>query len=170
MHTKSKRRALLAGLGLFAVVSLTACTPREVEIFNRLFRSSISNEQADAACVQVESRTGPNTCGLIAAGLYAASLRTHMSPRELGRQMAAERGWTGHNWEALDALWNRESGWNPNARNRSSGACGIPQALPCSKIPDRSVAGQIRWGLDYIQGRYGSPAAAWGHSQRVGWY
>lgn len=85
---------------------------------------------------------------------------------ELGRQMAAARGWTGANWNALYLIWMRESGWNPRSVNRSSGACGIPQAYPCSKIPDKSTAGQIKWGLDYIARRYGSPSAAWAHWQR----
>lgn len=89
---------------------------------------------------------------------------------KLGQQMAASRGWTGANWNALYVLWMRESGWNPRALNRSSGACGIPQALPCSKIPDKSVAGQIKWGLDYIQRRYGSPSGAMSHWQQKHWY
>jgi len=88
----------------------------------------------------------------------------------LGQQMAAARGWTGANWDALYVLWMRESGWNPRSANRSSGACGIPQALPCSKIPDKSTAGQIQWGLDYIARRYGSPVNAWAHWMSHHWY
>lgn len=85
-------------------------------------------------------------------------------------------GWSEEDYYALVMLWNRESSWNPNAINKKSGACGIPQSLPCSKM---SSAGadyrtnyqtQIRWGLNYIKARYGSPANAWGHSQRKGWY
>ena len=82
---------------------------------------------------------------------------------QLGRQMAAARGWTGAQWDALYMIWMRESGWNPRSVNRSSGACGIPQAYPCSKIPDKSAAGQIKWGLDYIARRYGSPLNAWAY-------
>lgn len=85
---------------------------------------------------------------------------------QLGQQMAAQRGWTGAEWDALYQLWMRESGWNPRSANRSSGACGIPQAYPCSKIPDKSMAGQIAWGLSYIAGRYGSPSVAWSHWQQ----
>ena len=172
MKAKAKPRGgIIVGFAvLIAVVGLSACTPEEVSAFNTMFSSSISVEQADAACVQVESVTGPDTCANVVVMVFLAAQRSQLSPRDLGQQMAAERGWTGHNWQALDALWQRESGWNPNARNRSSGACGIPQALPCSRIPDHSVAGQIRWGLDYIQGRYGTPDSAWSHSQRGGWY
>lgn len=81
----------------------------------------------------------------------------------LGQQMAAARGWTGANWDALYVMWMRESGWNPRSVNRSSGACGIPQAYPCSKIPDKTMAGQIKWGLDYIARRYGTPSNAWAY-------
>ena len=71
-------------------------------------------------------------------------------------------------------LWNKESGWNPNAVNRSSGACGIPQALPCSKIAnsegDNSWQSQIRWGIKYINARYGNACNAWQHFQEKNWY
>jgi hypothetical protein len=73
-------------------------------------------------------------------------------------------------------LWNRESGWRTNAYNRSSGAYGIPQSLPGSKM---ATAGadwrtnyqtQVNWGLAYITARYGTPCGAWAHSQTKGWY
>jgi len=89
---------------------------------------------------------------------------------QLGYDMAAARGWTGSQWDALYSLWMKESGWNPNSVNNGSGACGIPQAYPCSKITDKSAAGQIKWGLDYIAGRYGNPAAAWAYWLRNGSY
>lgn len=89
---------------------------------------------------------------------------------QLGYDMAAARGWTGANWDALYSLWMKESGWNPNSVNNGSGACGIPQAYPCSKITDKSAAGQIKWGLDYIKGRYGTPSTAWAHWLRYGSY
>lgn len=89
---------------------------------------------------------------------------------QLGYDMAAARGWTGDNWDALYKLWMKESGWNPNSVNNGSGACGIPQAYPCSKIKDKSAAGQIKWGLDYIKGRYGTPSAAWAHFLRYNSY
>ena len=85
-------------------------------------------------------------------------------------------GWSEEDYYALVMLWNRESSWNPNAINKKSGACGIPQSLPCSKMKSAGAdyrtnyKTQIRWGLNYIKARYGSPANAWGHSQRKGWY
>lgn len=85
-------------------------------------------------------------------------------------------GWSEYDFQCLVKLWNRESGWSPSAHNKSSGAHGIPQSLPASKMrsagADYYTNGytQIRWGLGYIKGRYGSPAKAWTHSQRKGWY
>ena len=76
--------------------------------------------------------------------------------------------------DSLIKLWNRESGWNPNARNKKSGACGIPQALPCSKIKNQQGSNdwkaQIRWGVNYIKNRYGTPINAWKHFKNKGWY
>jgi len=88
----------------------------------------------------------------------------------------SDYGWADSEIVPLIKLWNRESHWNPSAHNRSSGAHGIPQALPGSKMAsegsDWSSNGktQIRWGLKYIKGRYGSPSNAWSHSESHGWY
>lgn len=79
-------------------------------------------------------------------------------------------------FDCLDRLWERESSWNPRAVNRSSGAYGIPQALPGSKMATvaddwrTNPVTQVRWGLRYIDARYGSPCGAWRHSQAEGWY
>jgi hypothetical protein len=79
-------------------------------------------------------------------------------------------------FNCLVALWNRESGWNVYSYNASSGAYGIPQALPGSKMasagPDwqTNFVTQVNWGLGYVNGRYGSPCGAWAHSESSGWY
>lgn len=97
-------------------------------------------------------------------------------PRALGRELAAARGWGADQFSCLDALWTKESNWNPLAKNPSSGAYGIPQSLPASKMATvgadylTNPATQITWGLNYIGGRYGTPCAAWSHSQAVNWY
>lgn len=96
-------------------------------------------------------------------------------PRAIAQAMLNARG-QGSQFSCLDQLWNRESGWSITASNASSGAYGIPQSLPGSKMASAgsdwqtNAATQITWGLSYIAGRYGSPCAAWGHSQSVGWY
>lgn len=79
-------------------------------------------------------------------------------------------------YSCLNSLFMRESGWQVNATNPSSGAYGIPQALPGSKMasagPDWRTNGvtQVKWGLSYIRARYSTPCGAWAHSQRTGWY
>lgn len=84
--------------------------------------------------------------------------------------------WSESDYQALVNLWERESNWNANAHNKSSGAHGIPQSLPASKMSsegsDYYTNGytQIRWGLKYIKQRYGSPSAAWQHFQNKNWY
>ena len=92
------------------------------------------------------------------------------------KQRVYDYGWTDADFNALVNLWNRESGWQVSNRNRSSGAYGIPQALPASKMASAgsdyltNYKTQINWGLNYIKGRYGSPSGAWNHSQQKGWY
>ncbi|MEZ0577408.1 transglycosylase SLT domain-containing protein [Nocardioides sp. MH1] len=96
--------------------------------------------------------------------------------RALGYHLLLDFGFDEKQWPYLDALWHRESGWNHLAENPSSGAYGIPQSLPGTKM---AVVGddwrtnpetQIRWGLAYIAARYGTPEGAWAHSQKTGWY
>lgn len=85
-------------------------------------------------------------------------------------------GWGPDQMSCLTQLWQRESDWLTSAENASSGAYGIAQSLPASKMESTgsdwatNYQTQIRWGLGYIQGRYGSPCGAWGHSNAVGWY
>lgn len=97
-------------------------------------------------------------------------------PRAIARSLLPQFGFSADQFGCLDSLWTRESNWNPAAHNPSSGAHGIPQSLPGSKMasvgPDWATnpVTQITWGLGYIQDRYGSPCGAWGHSQSNGWY
>lgn len=98
------------------------------------------------------------------------------SAQAIARQMVLNRGWGEGEYSCLYSLWQKESNWNVYAQNRSSGAYGIPQSLPGSKMASAGAdwqtnpVTQITWGLGYISGRYGTPCGAWGHSQRVGWY
>ncbi len=102
--------------------------------------------------------------------------RVGAEPRSIARAMVAARGWGEEQFACLDRLWTKESNWNPSAQNASSGAYGIPQSLPGSKMGTVAAdwrtnpATQITWGLNYIEGRYGSPCGAWSHSQAVNWY
>lgn len=75
----------------------------------------------------------------------------------------------------LDQLWQAESGWDPQA-GEPWDAYGIPQAHPGTKMADAgedwltNPVAQVRWGLDYIEARYGSPCAAWRFWLGRGWY
>lgn len=85
-------------------------------------------------------------------------------------------GWTEEDFNSLVQLWNRESGWNPNSHNSRSGAHGIPQALPASKMAAygddymTNYVPQINWGLNYISARYGNPTNAYNNLLTKGWY
>jgi hypothetical protein len=98
------------------------------------------------------------------------------SPQQIAEAMLGSFGWSSGQFSCLDSLWELESGWSVTAYNAGSGAYGIPQALPGSKMasagPDwqTDAATQIRWGLEYIQSLYGSPCGAWDHEQATGWY
>ncbi|MBB4930137.1 hypothetical protein F4561_000957 [Lipingzhangella halophila] len=87
--------------------------------------------------------------------------------KKTGKKIAAERGFTGREWDCLETLWSHESNWDHNATNPSSGAHGIPQSLPGNKMSSHgsdwrtNPVTQIEWGLDYIEDRYNTPCEAW---------
>jgi hypothetical protein len=105
----------------------------------------------------------------------AVATTTSGSPEQIAAAMLGSYGWSPGQMSCLIPLWNRESGWSTTAAN-SSGAHGIPQALPGAKMASAGAdwqtdpATQIRWGLGYIQATYGSPCAAWAHEESAGWY
>ncbi|MGB0099842.1 MAG: transglycosylase SLT domain-containing protein [Nocardioides sp.] len=132
-------------------------------------RSSDRRDAADpvkAAALSVESSPARTEQVQLSQG----------DPRDIARALMPQFGFSSDQFGCLDSLWQKESGWNPAAHNPSSGAHGIPQSLPGSKMASvgadwaTNPATQIEWGLGYIQDRYGSPCSAWGHSQSVGWY
>jgi hypothetical protein len=106
----------------------------------------------------------------------AQNVVTSGDPRTIASAMVSSFGWSSDQFGCLESLWDRESGWSTYAENPSSGAYGIPQALPGSKMASAGAdwrtnpATQIRWGLGYIRDTYGSPCGAWAHSQSSGWY
>ena len=103
-----------------------------------------------------------------------------MAPdRRAGQSLRIRRGRTArpsYDWTCLDKLWTRESRWLWYAENAKTGAYGIPQSLPASKMAEFGAnyrddgAVQIDWGLAYIAQRYGSPSKAWERSEQIGWY
>jgi cell wall-associated NlpC family hydrolase len=141
--------------------------------------SSVSQEEVDAITAALSgggaNTMGPQTGGTgtstnaDSAGAVASAPSNPKGNVALGKKLAAKRGWTGKEWNALYQLWQHESGWKETNKNPSSGAYGIPQALPASKMAaagsdwKTNPATQIEWGMDYIAGRpdYGKPSKAW---------
>ena len=129
-----------------------------------------------AAAQAASSASSGSSTSSGSSGSSAASVQPSGTPQQIALSMLGSFGWSSGEFSCLVSLWDRESGWNTYASNPSSGAYGIPQALPGSKMASAGAdwatnpATQIRWGLGYIQQVYGSPCAAWGHSQSVGWY
>jgi Transglycosylase SLT domain len=111
------------------------------------------------------------------AAASRSTTRTYAGdPRGIARSMMASRySWGADQFSCLNSLWNRESGWNAHAAN-PSGAYGIPQALPGSKMSTAgndwrdNPATQIAWGLSYVKSSYGTPCGAWSAFQSKGWY
>ncbi len=109
-------------------------------------------------------------------GPIPASCNEFSGNRKIGCALMLDRGFKISQFPCLNKLWNRESGWNHKAYNEGSGAYGIPQALPGSKMQSAgsdwktNPATQIKWGLGYIKDRYGNPCNAWQHSEDAGWY
>jgi hypothetical protein len=120
------------------------------------------------------------------AGSAVAATRTQLHsaavapvsgpPRSIAQSLAAKQGWTGQQWTCLDDLWSHESKYETTVRNPKSGAYGIPQALPASKMASAgddwrtNPATQIQWGLGYISTRYSSPCGAWSYWLSHGYY
>jgi peptidoglycan DL-endopeptidase CwlO len=110
------------------------------------------------------------------ATLDSAAISQPQAAQRTAGRMLAQFGWGKRQWPPLKWLWNRESGWNKYAHNPYSGAYGIPQALPGSKMASAgnhwrtNATTQIRWGLRYIKSRYGRPRVAWNHELAYGWY
>ncbi len=111
--------------------------------------------------------------------IIGAKLPAPTNPTEaqaIGKEMMLAAGFGEDQWGCLYNLWMRESGWRTTAGNVSSGAYGIPQSLPASKMAAfggdylTNPRTQIAWGLSYIKGRYGTPCGGWSAFQAKGWY
>jgi hypothetical protein len=106
----------------------------------------------------------------------AAATTPSGSPQQVAERMLGQFGWSSSQFSCLQPLWEHESGWSVTAENPTSGAYGIPQSLPGAQMASAgadwqtNAATQIRWGLTYIQGRYGSPCGAWAHEEFSNWY
>ncbi|QYJ02656.1 lytic transglycosylase domain-containing protein [Nocardioides panacisoli] len=195
---KPARPAWLAKAGLGAAAALITGSAVGVGVLGQPGAGSVSGDLGAVVDLQAVETTpdverqavvsrsdrrepaDPEKSARLDPGKPQAETRTESlegsDPRTIARALMGDFGFSASQFGCLDSLWQKESGWNPAARNPSSGAHGIPQALPGSKMASAgsdwatNPRTQITWGLGYIQDRYGSPCAAWGHSQRVNWY
>lgn len=137
------------------------------EAQEREARKAREREAREARARETRERSSRSTSRVAA---------TSGDARSIARSMVAARGWSSAQYSCLVTLWDHESGWRVGATNPSSGAYGIPQALPGSKMASAgddwrtNPATQIRWGLGYISSRYGTPCGALGAFQSKGWY
>jgi hypothetical protein len=124
----------------------------------------------------VITKPAPKPVVAVGRSAPAAGTPDPGTAKAIAYDMVTARGWGQGEYDCLVALWQKESGWNVYAHNKSSGAYGIPQSLPGSKMASAGAdwatnpATQITWGLGYISGRYGTPCGAYGASQAKGWY
>ncbi|WP_230687157.1 aggregation-promoting factor C-terminal-like domain-containing protein [Catellatospora vulcania] len=132
---------------------------------------------ARAAAVEKEvSRRGAARTTPVDFGPIPKSCQEFSGNRAIGCALVLAAGMDLTQMACLNKLWTRESGWNHKAENKSSGAYGIPQSLPGTKMATfgadwrTNPATQIKWGLDYIKKRYSTPCKAWQHSEDAGWY
>jgi hypothetical protein len=145
---------------------------------------------AAAAQQQVSQPIPPtvNTSSAAALKIYSKQVSTMLQVAKqqyreklignpkLARQFAKSKIGDGKQYRCLFKLWNSESNWRTLAKNKSSGAYGIPQALPGEKMGSvgddwkHSYKTQVTWGLKYIKVRYDTACSAWSFKQRNGWY
>jgi len=129
-----------------------------------------------AAAARAAARSTSSGATVAYTGPIPSSCGQYSGNRATGCALMVSAGFAISQFPCLDKLWTRESGWNHRASNAGSGAYGIPQALPGSKMGSVAAdwktnpATQITWGLGYIKGRYKTPCGAWSHSESTGSY
>ena len=189
-----RRRAVVAAMAFATLfissVEVTYAQPAingEVE----LLVSAPSSEQLKAAVSTENEPTWPtliemsDRSSVLAWDMMMVSVmmkkveqaRTPEGARAIGKEMAKEKyGWGSYQYSCLDTLWTKESHWNYKARNKRTGAHGIPQALPATKMEiigtdwRTNPVTQIQWGLHYIDVRYDTPCKALAKFKRSRYY
>ena len=119
-----------------------------------------------------------STMALLSLAIRQVELaREPQGAKKVAKALSAERyQWNEAQYSCLNKLWTKESNWNYKARNKVSGAHGIPQALPATKMEivgtdwRTNPVTQISWGLKYINERYDTPCKAWSKFKRSRWY
>ncbi|SRR5216683_3564025 len=155
------------GIGATTREVIAGHNPQQTATLSSVQITSASDASAATAGTGATAPVGPQATGNAKAN------------QAIAYPLALARGWGGNEWQALRDLWNQESGWNQYAYN-PSGATGIPQSLPATKMPlgarlasqggRASALLQILWGLKYIADTYGRPSVAWQHEVANNWY
>ena len=174
-QTQGLRGRLDAAVALKAQQEAEEKARREAEAAAAAAAEAAKAAAAEAAA-QKSSSSGSSAPRPVYATGGAVGGTSPADAQATARAMLGNYGWGDDQFGCLVSLWNKESGWNYRAYNQSSGAYGIPQALPGTKMGSAGAdwqtnpATQIAWGFGYISARYGSPCGAWSHSQSYGWY
>ena len=192
---KSKSARSVAILGISSSLLLVATLLPAANALELSVTSSVELDVAKSALV-VEAGTtefffGEDDLAATASGaifssqlafVSAVSRQVELARTPYGAKKVAkailldEYGFAEKQYTCLSQLWTKESNWNYKSRNKKSGAHGIPQALPASKMSIISTdwrtnpVTQIRWGLRYISIRYETPCKAWAKHKRSNWY
>lgn len=130
-------------------------------------------EEAAAAAARAQAQRGRSLTSV--ASVKGLSTSYTGDVQGLAHGMIVER-WGEGEWPAFKAIIDKESGWNVASQNRRSGACGLAQALPCSKMaaygPDyrNNPTTQLNFAISYIEGRYGTPSRALAFHRSHNWY
>jgi hypothetical protein len=172
-----------------SVESLTA-TPSSSPTMDQAHMEALARAHAKAAAAAADAAARAKKANDIAARQEQAASRSetrtsypvpascndYEGNRALGCALMLAAGFKLDQMPCLERMWTKESGWNPRSENKSSGAYGIPQALPASKMATYGAdyrtnpVPQIKWGLNYIKNRYKTPCGAWSFWQAHHWY
>lgn len=157
-------------------VTQTASVQNQKAALDKAAADAAAAAQAAAEAAAAQAAAEAAAAAQAAADRLAASTTPDGARAAAAQIAASDYGWGSDQFQCLDSLWTKESGWNYQAENASSGAFGIPQSLPGSKMSTiaddwaTNPVTQITWGLKYIAAGYGTPCSAWAHSQSVNWY
>ena len=193
MKSKSARSVAILGISsslLLVATLLPAGNALELSVTSSVElevpKSSLIVEPGTTEFLFVEDDLTATASGAIfstqLALVSAVSRQVELARTPIGAKKVArgilmdEYGFAEKEYKCLNQLWTKESNWNYKARNKNSGAHGIPQALPATKMNVVSTdwrtnpVTQIRWGLRYISIRYETPCKAWAKHKRSNWY
>ncbi|BCY14951.1 lytic transglycosylase domain-containing protein [Actinoplanes sp. L3-i22] len=168
---RAYRRSAEDAAAAKAAVEAKAAASKAHTLEKKAIAAAAAEKQAAA-----EKKAAESGGAVPYTGDIPSSCSEFSGSRGVGCALMLDAGFKIDQFPCLDKLWKRESGWNYKATNTGSGAYGIPQALPGSKMASiasdwkTNPATQIKWGLGYIEGRYDTPCGAWNHSESVGWY